>query len=232
LLCPRCGRGAPPGSVVCAYCGCRLPSTAASPSRMTCARCGKFMPLRGKLEKRVMCPECESRYNQEVVSERDREERRKALDVSQIIVRNPELREKIMARLGLKQFNGRFYVDYVSYQDICYWDKCVSYAKNLETAKRYEDAAKVYESIEMWKEAGLLREKKTSRTVKHVTVNLNDLIEKLRSGGLSIPFKCNSCGASIVLDRNSNAEGLKFCSYCGSAIDTDSIVSILKDALK
>jgi len=216
----------PPGSVVCAYCGSR------PTSRMTCVRCGRFMPLRGKLEKREMCPECESIFNQEVVIERDKEEQRKATEVSQIIARNPELREKVLTRLGLKQFDGRFYVDYGSYQDICYWDKCVSYAKNLETAKRYEDAAKIYESVELWKQAGLLRDKKTSRTVKHVTVNLNDLIEKLRTGGLSIPFKCNSCGAAIVLDQNTSAEGLKFCSYCGSAIDTDSIVSILKDALK
>jgi DNA-directed RNA polymerase subunit RPC12/RpoP len=65
-----------------------------------------------------------------------------------------------------------------------------------------------------------------------VSVNLNDLIEKLRSGGLSVPYKCGSCGASIVIDSSTKADGLKFCSYCGSALDTDSITGIIRDALK
>jgi hypothetical protein len=108
----------------------------------------------------------------------------------------------------------------------------VTHAKNLELAKSYEDAAKEYEKLTMWKEAGEMREKGSSRTVKHVSVDLNDLLDRVRDGGLAIPYKCRSCGADISVDGNSNVSGLRFCSYCGTATDTETLTTILKDALK
>jgi len=199
---------------------------------LSCVRCGKFMPLRGKLEGRTMCVECEQGHMQELAAERNREERSKALVVSQVIARHPELRAKIMHRLGLIEFGQQFYVDGQAFQEICEWDACVTDAKNLDLARRHEDAARKYEAIGMWKEAGQVRDKKSARTVKHVNVNLNDLIDKLRSGGLSVPYKCGNCGASIVVDRNTSPEGLRFCAYCGSTINTDALLSLLQDALK
>lgn len=224
----------PIGSMCCAYCGTKLPHSAGvtSTGRMTCTRCGKFMPFRGKLEKRTMCVECENRYNQELAAERDREEQRKAMVVSQIIARHPELRGKILYRVGLREFSGRFYVDHGAFQDICSWDRCVTHAKNLETARRYEDAARAYESVELWQEAGRVRDKKSARTVKHVTVNLNDLIERLRTGGLSVPYKCTGCGATITVGKDTNPEALKFCSYCGSAMNIETLARVLQDALR
>lgn len=195
-------------------------------------RCNKFMPLRGKIEGKTMCADCERAYVQELAVAHDNEQRRKELFVSQVIARHPELRDAIMRRLGLKKFEGKFHVDDGAYQDIYGWDTCVTAAKNFELARRYEDAALKYESIAMWKEAGQVREKKSARTVKHVNVNLNDLIDKLRSGGLSVPYKCGGCGASIVIDRNASPDALKFCSYCGSAINTDLLLTLLQDALK
>ena len=112
------------------------------------------------------------------------------------------------------------------------WNNVVGQAKNFESARRYEDAAKCYEGLDLWNEAGQARDKKSSRTVKHVTVNLNDLIEKVRDGGLTIPYKCHSCGATITIDSHSDPNGLKFCSYCGSAVDPDSMLDIIKNALK
>ena len=190
------------------------------------------MPLRGKFDGKTMCIQCEQIHLRELAAERDREERSKALVIGQIITRHPELRAKIMHRFGLKEFGERFYIDGHAFQEICEWDACVTDAKNLDLARRHEDAARKYEAIGMWKEAGQVRDKKSARTVKHVNVNLNDLIDKLRSGGLSVPYKCGSCGASFVIDSNSKADGLKHCSYCGSALDTDSITNIIRDALK
>jgi len=190
------------------------------------------MPLRGKIDGRTMCVECEQRHMQEQAAERDRGERSKALIISQIIARHPELRAKVMYRLGLKEFGGRFYVDDHAFHEICEWDACVTDAKNLELARRYEDAARKYEAIGMWKEAGTVRDQKSARTVKHVTVDINDLIAKVRDGGLTIPYKCHSCGATITIDSSSNPDGLKFCSYCGSAVDPNSMLDIIKSALK
>jgi len=223
----------PYGSIACAYCGTRLTyETQSSSGTFSCVRCGKFMPLRGKIDGRTMCVECEQRHMQEQAAERDRGERSKALIISQIIARHPELRAKVMYRLGLKEFGGRFYVDDHAFHEICEWDACVTDAKNLELARRYEDAARKYEAIGMWKEAGTVRDQKSARTVKHVTVDINDLIAKVRDGGLTIPYKCHSCGATITIDSSSNPDGLKFCSYCGSAVDPNSMLDIIKSALK
>ncbi len=199
---------------------------------LRCTKCGKWLPLTGSIIKNQQtCRECDERYAQDLSAAKDQEERRKSLVVSQIIARNPELREKVMRRLGLTQFDGRFYVDYVVYDEICAWDSCVTHAKNLELAKRFEDAAKSYESIGLWKEAGLVREKTLSRTVKHVNVDLNDLIDKLRDGGLAIPYKCKGCGATITVDGSSTVGRLHKCQYCGSTTDTETLTTLLQNAL-
>jgi DNA-directed RNA polymerase subunit RPC12/RpoP len=161
-----------------------------------------------------------------------REVQRRTAHVREIATRHEELRPIIQREIGAGFMQANVCVGDHHYQLICEWERCIVQAKNLEAARRYEDAAKVYETLGLWAEAGAVRDKKTSRTVKHVTVNLNDLIDKLKSGGLSIPYKCGSCGASIVIDSNSRADGLKFCSYCGSAMDTDSITNMIRDALK
>ena len=235
MFCPKCGRHTPPGSVACAYCGTRIsqPGQAKKQRRFTCVKCGKWLPLSDSvIGKKDTCRECEDRHARELAWERDREERRRAMAMSEVIARHPELRPKVMAQLGLANFDGKFYVDVNSYEKICQWDKCVTRAKNLELARRYEDAAKEYEKLAMWKEAGVMRDKGSSKTVKHVNVNLNDLLDRVRDGGLAIPYKCKSCGADISVDGSSNVNGLRFCSYCGTATDTDTLTTILKDALK
>lgn len=221
--------------MVCQYCAVRLssPSSGKKGTVLRCVKCGKMLPLMESLvDKRQTCRECDERYARDLADARYREERRMALAVSQTIARHPELREKILQRLGLAQFDGRFQVDSGAYQEICWWDRTATQAKNLELAKRHEDAAKLYESIGLWKEAGLVREKKMSRTVKHVNVDLNDLIDKLREGGLAIPYKCRACGATITIDGSSTAGRLYKCQYCGSTTDTDTLMTILQNALK
>ena len=138
----------------------------------------------------------------------------------------------ILGALGTNDTQNEIPVNAHAYQQICDWERYIVQAKNFESARRYEDAAKIYEVLGLWKEAGSVREQKSSRTVKHVTVNINDLIEKVRDGGLTIPYKCHSCGATITIDSSSNPDGLKFCSYCGSAVDPDSMLNIIKSALK
>lgn len=184
------------------------------------------------VDKKQTCRECDERYAVDLANARYKEGQRMALVVSQTIARHPELRERIMRRLGLTQFDGTFQVDYTAYQEICGWDQVVTQAKNFELAKRHEDAARSYESIGLWNEAGLVREKKMSRTIKHVNVDLNDLIDKLREGGLAIPYKCRACGATITIDGSSTTGRLHRCQYCGSTTDTDTLTAILQGALK
>ena len=231
--CPRCGRSMPYGSIACSHCGTTLTSgTQSSTGTFSCVMCGKLMPLRGKFQGKTMCIECEQRHQQKLAQEKYLEERRRQAHVNDIIARHPEMKAKIIRRIGLVDLDHPFIIEISAYDDILLWDRRLTHAKNLELAKRYEDAAKVYEELGLWKEAGAVRDKKSTRTVKHVTVNINDLIEKVRDGGLTIPYKCRSCGATITIDSSSNPDGLKFCSYCGSGVDLDSMLDIIKNALK
>lgn len=160
------------------------------------------------------------------------ERQRRSAHVRAVVASHAELRPLIIRELRVDDLQEDFPVSDHSYQLVCDWEMCVAQAKNFEAARRYEDAAKFYEGLGLWKEAGDVRDKKSAKTVKHVTVNINDLIEKVRDGGLTIPYKCRSCGATITIDSDSNPEGLKFCSYCGSAVDPDSVLNIIKSALK
>lgn len=105
-------------------------------------------------------------------------------------------------------------------------------AKNLELAARYEDSAQEYENLRLWNHAGRVRRMAGIQTVKHISVDLNALIERLSQRGLAIPYKCHSCGGTITIDKNSRAEGLKFCSYCGTAFNTNALEGLLNAALK
>lgn len=104
-------------------------------------------------------------------------------------------------------------------------------AINLEKAGNYESAAKVYEGQKLWSLAGKVREKARIQTVKHVTVDMNQLIEQIGSRGLAVPYKCHNCGAAITIDKNSSVSGLKFCSYCGSAYNIEDMSKIVQEAL-
>lgn len=194
--------------------------------------CGKSMWFRGKGEGKTLCVECEQKYHQQLAQEKYIEERRRQAHVNDIIARHPEMKTKIMNRIGPVNPVRPFVVDSGAYEDILAWDGNLTHAKNLELAGRNEDAARIYESLGMWKEAGKARKEAGSTTIKHVSVNLNDLLDKLREGGLAVPYKCRICGAVMTIDKNSKAESLTRCAYCGTATNTDALLAIVQDALK
>jgi len=97
-------------------------------------------------------------------------------------------------------------------------------------AGRFEDAARSYENLTMYEEAGRIRrmalqERNTSR---NVSVNMNQLIDQVRQGGLALAYKCPSCGGSINIDKDYNP-GMKICAYCGTPLDTTVIASLIKN---
>jgi len=94
---------------------------------------------------------------------------------------------------------------------------------------RYEEAAIEYEKLGMWKEAGDTR--RMERTVKNVNVDLNKLIEDIRQGGIGMQYRCPNCGASIPF-KQSDVGAMKNCAYCGATIDTESMMKIIKEAIK
>lgn len=110
--------------------------------------------------------------------------------------------------------------------------QAIEYAENLTKARRFEDAAKIYESLGMWEEAGRVREMARISKRITVTVNLNKLLQQLKEGGITTTYKCPNCGAPINIDGNTTESALKFCSYCGAALKTTDLVDFIQKILQ
>lgn len=104
-------------------------------------------------------------------------------------------------------------------------------ARNLEKAGNFEGSAIILEKHHFWEEAGRVRRLDDEKVIKHITLDMNQLIDQISTKGLAIPYKCHSCGASITIDGASKKEGLKFCSYCGTTYNTEDMTRIIQLAL-
>jgi len=105
-------------------------------------------------------------------------------------------------------------------------------AHNMERAGNFEKAAVLLEKYQFWEEAGRVRKLDDEKVIKHITVDMNALIDQVSTKGLAIPYKCHSCGASITIDKDSKKEGLKFCSYCGTTYNIEDMTKMIQKALE
>lgn len=103
----------------------------------------------------------------------------------------------------------------------------LAHAKNLIEAERFEDAAKIYESFGMWSEAGDARRAARRHVTTHVQLNLNDLLDQVRRGGLTTTYSCPACNSPIQISRDVSENALRACSYCGATIQTTDLVDFL-----
>lgn len=103
----------------------------------------------------------------------------------------------------------------------------LQHAQNLLTGERFEDAAKVYEGLGMWREAGEARRRGNRKTVTQVQVDVNSLIEQVRKGGLTTTYSCPACRSPIRIDSTADAGLLQHCQYCGTAIQSTDLVDFL-----
>ncbi len=113
-------------------------------------------------------------------------------------------------------------------------DEGLQTAKTYEAAGKHEEAAAEYERLGLWEEAGKTREKAIAmRTTRKVMeVDVNQLIEQLRAGDLMATYKCPSCTAPLTVDKNSSEASLKFCSYCGAAIQVQDVAEVVSRVLR
>lgn len=105
--------------------------------------------------------------------------------------------------------------------------------KNLITAKKFEAAAKLYEEIGMYDEAGKTRAMDKEIRIKktEVPVDLNSLLRQLKDGGIVVVYRCPHCGGKLKVDKNASVDKLKICAHCGSEIETMDLADLLKTAL-
>ncbi len=99
-------------------------------------------------------------------------------------------------------------------------------AQKLLQAEDYEGAARVYQELGMWKEAGDAR-RRGRRVVTEVQVNLNDLVEQLKKAGIATDYTCPACGGHIRISGDTSLVTLTSCEYCGSVIQTTDLVDFL-----
>jgi len=104
-------------------------------------------------------------------------------------------------------------------------------AKDLEKAGRYEDAGKLFEEFGLIEEAGKARRQGKSQYVTNISVDLNQLLEKLKNGGLVSVYKCPNCGGSIKISGTTSTQKLSKCEYCGTVLQTDDLVNFIRDIL-
>ena len=107
--------------------------------------------------------------------------------------------------------------------------KQANIAQGKVKAGNYEGAAKIFESLGLFDEAKELRDK--ARIKRNVTVDVNELIEQVRRGGLTVNYTCQACGAPLTIDSKVKAEGLRYCSYCGGVVDTDLLARTIQSAI-
>jgi hypothetical protein len=110
-------------------------------------------------------------------------------------------------------------------------DRVPKLAKDFEKAGRHEDAGKLFEEFGMIEAAGTVRKKGKAQVVTNISVDLNELLDKLRSGGLVSVYKCPNCGGSIKISGKTSTQKLSKCEYCGTVLQTDDLVNFIRDIL-
>lgn len=105
--------------------------------------------------------------------------------------------------------------------------RALGHAINLMNAERHEDAARIYESLGMWREAGEARRVGRRQVTTQVHVDINNLIEQMRKGGLATTYTCPACKSPIQITSDTAPSTLKACQYCGSAIQTTDLAEFL-----
>ena len=117
----------------------------------------------------------------------------------------------------------------------CWFQVLGEEASRLERAQRLEDAARVFEYAGRIDEAGRLRGQ--SRTTRletrsvHVNLDINQLIAQVKQGGIVVPYACPRCGGTVEVGPSTQLEGLKYCEYCGTALEVTSLAAVLQRAL-
>lgn len=119
-----------------------------------------------------------------------------------------------------------------------FWVRLVTFvrltvAKHLITAGRFEDAAKLYEQLGMYAEAGKVRAKGSEIKIKktEVSVDLNSLLREVKEGGIIVVYRCPHCGGKLQVGKDTSVESLKHCEHCGSEIEAMDLADFIKTAL-
>ncbi|HYM40083.1 MAG TPA: hypothetical protein VEY12_08080 [Thermoplasmata archaeon] len=102
-------------------------------------------------------------------------------------------------------------------------------AEHFVLAERHEDAARLFEAVGMWKEAGDTRRLGARQVVTQIHVDVNDLVAQLRAMGVTATYTCPACHSPLEITPDTKPDALAKCAHCGAVImPTDLVQAIAK----
>lgn len=110
----------------------------------------------------------------------------------------------------------------------------VQLAGNMEAVGRPLDAACIYEKdLKMYDKARQLREKDKQVSVKQtmVSVDLNALLQQIKTEGIVAVYRCPNCGGNLKISKDSTDSVLRVCAHCGKEIQAMDLADFLKTVL-
>jgi len=102
-------------------------------------------------------------------------------------------------------------------------------ARNLEASYRLEEAAFMYDRLDMFEDAGRCRRRLKEEVSRHIHVNANQLFDTLQQHGTAIPYLCPSCHGMVDIDGLNNR--FTQCPYCGTTIDFETLKKVAGNLL-
>lgn len=99
----------------------------------------------------------------------------------------------------------------------------------LDSARRFEDAAKVLEIGNFFDEAGAERAKAPAAPT--VGAELAQLVAAFQGSGIVSVYRCPSCGASIRFSQDTPTDRIQRCEYCGNVFQESDLADFLRTVL-
>jgi len=111
--------------------------------------------------------------------------------------------------------------------------KTLNKAKFFHKVGRFEQAAQLYEKLEMYEEARKARAEQRQFSVRRseISVDLNLLLNQIKDGGMVVVYQCPYCKAPMRITKETTLTELQTCSHCNTAYRPIDIADILKSVL-
>jgi DNA-directed RNA polymerase subunit RPC12/RpoP len=103
-------------------------------------------------------------------------------------------------------------------------------ARDLEYVGRFEEAAMIYERLGLRDEARRVRIEPKNRVLKTIQVDLNRLLDQIRTEGLLFVYRCPNCGASVE-SGDTRPGTLQTCAHCGTGFETLAVADFIRRAM-
>jgi DNA-directed RNA polymerase subunit RPC12/RpoP len=104
-------------------------------------------------------------------------------------------------------------------------------AEEAQAAGHYEESARLYDDLKMHEKAGQARDKGRRSSIDFHGLDGEALVERLRTGGFAIPYKCTHCGTRVIFDKDRSADRFFICEHCSTTFEAFDLAKVLSGLL-